>query len=226
MRLPIGSIAFERALNRINQPLANGFWITKADFALGRVNVYVDAAGIEIDEKKGHRMLAFHQCGVVALAQAGAEDGVLDRATIHKDELLIPRLPADTGFADEAADADIAVTFLFHLEKTLNHLGSVKIPKAAEQINRRGHLENDTIIPDKSECDFRVTDRLEMKLMFNVPAFGVFRAKEFSSRRHVIEYGTRLHLGAGRFSAIAHHIELAAVNQNLRPGDRARFACR
>src|SRR5437899_11889333 len=60
-----------------------------------------------------------------------------------------------------------------------------------------------------------MADSLQMNLMFDVTAFGIFRAKKFPTCWHVIEKRAHLDLGPGRFTAIAHDVDLAAIDDDL-----------
>src|SRR5438477_1134765 len=60
-----------------------------------------------------------------------------------------------------------------------------------------------------------MSDCLQMQLMFDVPALGIFRAQEFATRRHIIKKRAYFDLRAGRFPAVANDVDLAAINDNL-----------
>src|SRR6478736_4428144 len=70
-----------------------------------------------------------------------------------------------------------------------------------------------------------MTDRLQMKLMFDVAAFGILRTKKFPARRQVVKKRTHFDLRARSFTAIPHYVDFAAIDDNFCPGDRARFTC-
>src|SRR5205823_7947311 len=65
-----------------------------------------------------------------------------------------------------------------------------------------------------------MADSLQMNLMFDVTAFGIFRAKKFSPCWHVIKKRAHLDLSPGRFTAIAHDVDLAAIDDDLASGNR------
>ena len=66
-----------------------------------------------------------------------------------------------------------------------------------------------------------MTDRLQMNLVFNVTAFRVFRAKKFSARGQVIKKRAHLDLSSWRFAAVAHDINLTAIDDDLSSCDCA-----
>ena len=89
-----------------------------------------------------------------------------------------------------------------------------------------GKLKDEAIVAHKGERNLRMTDGLEMNLVLDVAALGVFRAQEFSARRQIVKKRTHFHLRAGRFAAFAHDVDLAAVYHDLGAGDGIRFARR
>src|SRR5215467_465181 len=70
-----------------------------------------------------------------------------------------------------------------------------------------------------------MTNGLQMKLMFDVAAFGVLRTKKFPARGQVEKKRPHFDLRSRPFTAVAHNFDLAAVDDNFRSRDRARFAC-
>src|SRR5262245_64671370 len=70
-----------------------------------------------------------------------------------------------------------------------------------------------------------MTNGLQMKLMFDVAAFGVLETKKFPARGEVVKKRPHFHLRSRRFTAVAHNFDLAAVDDNYRSRDRACFAC-
>src|ERR1700730_12131840 len=67
---------------------------------------------------------------------------------------------------------------------------------------------------------------LQMECVFDVATLGIFRAQKFAAGWHVVKKRAHLHLRPRRFAAVAHDVDLAAVDENLGPGDRIRFASR
>src|SRR5216117_3153598 len=65
---------------------------------------------------------------------------------------------------------------------------------------------------------------LQMNLMLDVTAFGTFRTKKFPARGQVIKKRAHLDLRSRRFTAIAHNVKLAAINDNFGSCDRVRLA--
>ena len=68
-----------------------------------------------------------------------------------------------------------------------------------------------------------MTDRLQMNLMFDVAAFGILRTKKFAARGQIVKKRAHFDLRAWGFTAVAHNVDLAAVDDNFCPGDRARL---
>ena len=94
------------------------------------------------------------------------------------------------------------------------------------RIGRSRKLKNDSLVTDKGKSDLRMTDRLQMKLMFDVAALGVFRAQKFPARRQIVKKRAHFDLRARRFAAVAHRLDPPAGDDDLRAGDRVRFAGR
>ena len=69
-------------------------------------------------------------------------------------------------------------------------------------------------------------DRLKMQLMLDVAAFGVLRAEKFPACRQIIKKRADFHLRARRVTTVADNVDLAAVDDNFRAGNRVRLACR
>src|SRR5438445_11900526 len=65
---------------------------------------------------------------------------------------------------------------------------------------------------------------LQMNLMLDVTAFSTFRTNEFPARGQVIKKRAHLDLRSGRFTAVAHNVKLAAINDNFGACDRVRLA--
>ena len=85
-------------------------------------------------------------------------------------------------------------------------------------------MKRDAIVARERESDLSVADRLQMELVLDIPALGIFRAQKFAARRHVVKKRAHLHLRPGRFAAVAHDVDLAAIDDDLSPGNRIRFA--
>ena len=69
-----------------------------------------------------------------------------------------------------------------------------------------------------------MANRLEVDLMLDIAAFRVFRAKKFSARRQVVKKRAHFDLRSRRFTAFAHDVDLAAVDDDLCSGNRTRLA--
>ena len=96
---------------------AHSSHIPKTDFTLCRVNVYIDGAWIEIEEKKRNRILPFHQGGVITFADGGGYEAALDRTAVHKNELLRASLPAQARLPDEPADLNFGGSITVYLNQ-------------------------------------------------------------------------------------------------------------
>ena len=65
-----------------------------------------------------------------------------------------------------------------------------------------------------------------MELMFDVAAFGIFRTKKFPARRQIVKKRAHFDLRAWRFTAIAHSVDFAAIDDDFCSGYRVRFTSR
>src|SRR5206468_2288148 len=79
----------------------------------------------------------------------------------------------------------------------LQQLVSVKVANSIGQRRGRGQLKRDAIVARERESDLGVADRLQMELVLDVPALGIFRAQKFAARRHVVKKRTHLHFVPG-----------------------------
>src|SRR5260370_27384395 len=98
--LPIGAATSERFLNTTRNGFANCVRIPKTHFALGRMDVHIHGAGIELEKKESHRILSFHQRGVITFARRRRDEWTFNRAAVHENQLLGARLPAQAGLPD------------------------------------------------------------------------------------------------------------------------------
>src|SRR5262249_30971386 len=70
-----------------------------------------------------------------------------------------------------------------------------------------------------------MTNGLQMKLMFDVAAFGVLGTKKFPARGEVVKKRPHFDLRSRRFTAVAHNFDLAAHDDIFRSRARACCAC-
>src|SRR5262245_13058072 len=68
-----------------------------------------------------------------------------------------------------------------------------------------------------------MTDRLQMKLMFDVAAFSLLRTKKFPARWQIVKKRAHFDLRAWRFTSIPHDVDLPTIDDDFCSGDRARF---
>ena len=61
----------------------------KFNFALRRVDVYVDFARIALQKQTADRITAFHQRGVIAFHQGVVESAIINRAAVDKKMLFL-----------------------------------------------------------------------------------------------------------------------------------------
>ena len=59
--------------------------------------------------------------------------------------------------------------------------------------------------------------------MLDIAAFCVFGPEKFPTRRQVIKKRTHVDLSSWRFTAVAHNVDLAAVDDDFRADDGIRF---
>jgi len=71
------------------------------------MHIDVHRAGIEFEKKESDRILSFHQRGVITFAHRRRDDRTFNRASVHKNELLRARLPAQSRLADQSANSDL-----------------------------------------------------------------------------------------------------------------------
>src|SRR2546429_647912 len=71
--LPGHPAALQSLLNRLNDRFSYCCRIAKTHFALCRVNIDVDSRGIELQEEKRNRILAFHQSRMITLSNRSCE---------------------------------------------------------------------------------------------------------------------------------------------------------
>src|SRR6266567_4969726 len=64
-----------------------------------------------------------------------------------------------------------------------------------------------------------------MNLMFDVATFRVFGTKKFSARGQVVKQRAYFDLGSGSFTAVAHDVELTAIDDDFGASDRATLTC-
>src|SRR4030095_1772607 len=60
-----------------------------------------------------------------------------------------------------------------------------------------------------------MTDCLQMNLMFDVTAFSIFRAKKFLASEQVRKKRAPLDVSSRRFPAVAHDVDLAAIDDDF-----------
>src|SRR6266487_3107065 len=117
--LPPHPAAFQGLLDRVNNRFTDCSRIAKTHFAFCRMNVYVDRRGIDLEKEERYRILAFHQSGMITLADSCREKSAFNGAAIYKDELLRPCLPAHSCLPDESSYANILRSRAVYLNKPL-----------------------------------------------------------------------------------------------------------
>src|SRR4029077_9933997 len=84
-------------------------------------------------------------------------------------------------------------------------------------------LEQDPLVAHQREANLRMTDCLQMNLMFDVAAFGILRTKKLPARRQVVKKRAHFDLRAWSFTAVPHNVDFAAIDDNFCAGYRAGF---
>ena len=189
------------------------------------MDVYVDGGGVHVEEEECDGVLAFHEGGVIGLAEGVVDGGVLDGAAVDEDELLGAGGAADAGLADEAAEADAGDLLVGDFEELGGEGGAAEVADAVEEMGGGGELMDDAVLMEQDEGDVGVADGLQLDLVVDVAGLGVFRAEEFAAGGEVVEEGADFDLGAGGVAAIADVVDFAGVDGDLRAGEGAVLAC-
>ncbi len=216
---------FEGLLNASNHRFAHTVGIAKTDFAFCRMHIYIDSRRIDLNKKEGNRILPFHKSCVVALTHGSSDNIVFNRSSVDEYELLAAGLPAKTCLTDKPTDLNFRRSSDVHFNQALQQLHAVQVAYPITECCGRRQLKQDPIVAHQREANLRMTDRLQMNLMFDVAAFGILRTKKFPARWQIIKKRSHFDLRAWRFTAVPHNVDFAAVNNNLCPGDCARFTC-
>ena len=163
---------------------------------------------------------------MIALAQCGVDYRTFDRAAVDEDQLLRARLPAQARLTDQTRGRDFRVRVRFNFQQPRHQLGSMQIANAVAQGISRRQLEDDALIAHENESDLWMPGGLQVKLMLDVAALGIFRAEKFSAGGQIIKKRSHFDLGAGCFSTIAHRLDPSAGDDDLCTRDRAGFTTR
>jgi hypothetical protein len=194
--------------------------IVEADFFFGRMNIHVITVSVHFEKQEGHRMLTFHEGGVVALAQAIADGAALNGAPIQKSELHLPGGTAQAWAADVALNADAFVFGGGYFNQTTRKLSAHKTPDPFQQILCRWQVEHQLAISRQGEGGAWVSNGVKAKLLLDMGILGSFRAQEFTAGRQIVEQVAHLNDGAGGAAAITHMDKFATVHFNLGAGER------
>src|SRR5437773_12576618 len=71
-----------------------------------------------------------------------------------------------------------------------------------------------------------MADCLQVSLMLDVAAFGVFGAKKFPARRQIVKKRAHLDLRSRGCTSVARDFELAAIDNDFGSGNRVSLTCR
>ena len=93
--------------------------ITEANFALGRVDVYIDLAGIDVDEEKRDRVLPARKGFAIRGAEGVGEQRTFDRPAIEEHLVERPIRPGNPGLADVAMNGDAIARLLGDFDEPL-----------------------------------------------------------------------------------------------------------
>src|SRR5262249_2816148 len=170
----MGAPAGERFLNTARDCFANSIWIAETNLALCRMYIYINRGRIEFEKKKRDRVLALHQRRVIPLAHGGGDERAFDRAAFHGHGLLGASLSAHSSLPDESADSDARRAFAVQRKQLCQQLVSIKITDSIAEGGGGGQLKNNAIVARESERNTGVADRLQMELMLDVAALGIF----------------------------------------------------
>ena len=74
---------------------------------------------------------------MVAFAESGCDETAFNRPAVYKNELLRPRLPAQTCLPDKAADSNLARSSAVYLNESLQQLNAIQISNTITERCRR-----------------------------------------------------------------------------------------
>src|SRR6266508_6178877 len=117
--LPGQAATFQRLLNGMNDGFPDCCRIAKTHFAFCRVNIYIDSCGIEFQKEKGNRILAFHQSGMITLADSCCEKPAFNGTAVYKNELLRPGLSTQSCLTYKSTYANISRRRAIYFNKAL-----------------------------------------------------------------------------------------------------------
>jgi hypothetical protein len=100
----------EGTANGVGNETADVPLIAEADFAFGRVDVDIDAGGVQFEEEAADRVATPHQARVVAFVEGEVQAAAFDRTAVDEEVLVLPGSAGDPRRADEAPEPERAGT--------------------------------------------------------------------------------------------------------------------
>src|ERR1700738_3100968 len=188
---------------------------SKPHLALSRMHVNIHCLWIHLQEKKGHRILAFHKRCMIPLAQPVLNRDIFHRSTVHKKDLFRFGGSAHPYFANKTGNGDPVESLSLDFQQLFKQLRSAEIPDAVPKCFRWRRLEEEALIAYRNEPHIRMANRLQRELVLDVTGLGVFAPEKFSTRRQIVEERPHLDLSAGRFPGDANGNYLAPIDKNL-----------
>ena len=198
---------------------ADAVAVVEADFFFGGVDVDVVAVGVHFQEEEGDRVLALHEGGVVALAEAIGDGGAFDGAAVEEGELVLAGGAAEAGAADVAADADAVSLAAGKFDEAGGEVAADEAGDALDEVAGGGEVEDDLLIPDEGEGGAGVGDGVEAELLLDVGVLCGLGAQELAAGGDVVEEVADLDGGAGGAAAVLDVDELAAVDFDFGAGE-------
>src|SRR6266513_4683051 len=95
----------------------------------------------------------------------------------------------------------------------LQQFVSVKVTNSIGQRRGGWQLKRNTIIARERESDLSMANRLQMELVLNIPALGIFRAQKLATRRHVVKKQAHLHTRTEPLAVLDAVVDLANIDK-------------
>jgi hypothetical protein len=202
---------------------AHGRLAAEADFAFGRVHVYVHGGGVDFEEDEGDGIAALGERFVEAFDERVVERAAVHGAVVDEGDHFVPRGAALAGAADEAGEAH-AVFGGFDGDKPAGDLPSEDARDAFGEGVASGGAEDGASVLDEGEGDAREGERVEAHGVDDVRGLGVVAFQKFAARGDGVEEVRDFDARAGGAAAFADVDEPSAVDDDFGAGVGGGFA--